>query len=143
MFLLHHEGTTLEEFGTTCIYVSCIGTYHIGMSLNCCMWMMIVDDKCVWWIHTCDIWNWLVDELCHNWICDLVNLCIGEIGWMSWLCGLVYMYIGGFCWWLWIFELGFNYVSCLLVLIHLVNIFDDNYFGNSNEVRFVYVCIYV
>ena len=29
----------------------------------------------------------------------------------------------------------------LLVLIHLVNIFDDNHFGNSNEVRFVYVCI--
>jgi hypothetical protein len=50
----------------------------------CCMWMMIVDDKCVWWIHTCDIWNWLVDELCHNWICDLMNLCISEICWMLW-----------------------------------------------------------
>jgi len=59
------------------------------------MWMLIVDDKCVWWIHTCDIWNWLVGELCHNWICDMVN------------------------------------------------VFDDNYFGNSNEVRFVYVCIYI
>jgi len=30
-------------------------------------------------------------------------------------------------------------VSYLFVLIHLVNIFDDNYFGNSNEVRLVYV----
>jgi len=84
MFLLHHEVTTLEEFGTTCIHVSCIGAYHIGTSLNCCMWMMIVDDKYVWWIHTCDIWNWLVGELCHNWICDLMNLCIGEICWMFW-----------------------------------------------------------
>jgi len=34
-------------------------------------------------------------------------------------------------------------VSYLLVLTHLVNIFDDNQFGNSNEVRFVYVCIYI
>jgi len=33
-------------------------------------------------------------------------------------------------------------VSYLLVLIHLVNIFDDNHFGNSNKVRFVYVYIY-
>jgi len=90
-------------------------------------------------------WHWIriVDESCHKWICDLVNLCIGEIWWMSWLCGLVYMYIGGFGWWLWIFELDSNCVSYLLVFIHLVNIFDDNYFGNSNEVRFVYVCIYV
>jgi len=32
-------------------------------------------------------------------------------------------------------------VSYLLVLIHLMNIFDDNYFGNSNEMRFVYVCV--
>jgi len=30
----------------------------------------------------------------------------------------------------------------LLVLIHLVNIIDDNYFGNSNEVRIVYVYTY-
>ena len=30
----------------------------------------------------------------------------------------------------------------LLVLIHLVNLFDDNYFGISNEVRVVYVFIY-
>jgi len=28
----------------------------------------------------------------------------------------------------------------LLVLIHLVNLIDDNYFGNSNEVRIV--CVY-
>jgi len=34
-------------------------------------------------------------------------------------------------------------VSYLLVLIHLVNIFDGNYFGDSNEVRFVYVYIYI
>jgi len=33
-------------------------------------------------------------------------------------------------------------VSYLLVLIHLVNLFDDNYFGNSNEVRIVYVYTY-
>jgi len=33
-------------------------------------------------------------------------------------------------------------MSYLLVLIHLVNIFDDNHFGNSNEVRFVCVNIY-
>jgi len=30
-------------------------------------------------------------------------------------------------------------MSYLLVLIHLVNLFDDNNFGNSNEVRIVYV----
>jgi hypothetical protein len=30
----------------------------------------------------------------------------------------------------------------LLVRIHLVNLFDDNYFRNSNEVRIVYVYIY-
>jgi len=30
----------------------------------------------------------------------------------------------------------------LLVLIHLVNLIDDNYFGNSNEVRIVYVYTY-
>ena len=34
-------------------------------------------------------------------------------------------------------------MSYLLVLIQLVNIFDDNYFGDSNEVRFVYVYIYI
>jgi len=36
-------------------------------------------------------------------------------------------------------------MSYLLVRIHLVNLFDDNYFGNSNEVRivYVYVCIYI
>ena len=141
MFLLHHELTTLEDFGTTCIYVSCVGAYHIGMSLNCCMWMTIFDNKCVWWIHTCDIWNWLVGKLCHNWICDLLNLCIDEIWWMLWLCGMVYMYMGGFCWWLWIIELCSNCMSYLLVLIHLVNLFDDNYFGNSNEVRIAYVCV--
>jgi len=28
------------------------------------------------------------------------------------------------------------------VLIHLVNQFDDNYFGNNDEVRIVYVYIY-
>ena len=85
----------------------------------------------------------MVDELCHNWICDLVNLCIVEIFRMLWLCGLMYMYIGGFCWWLWIFGLDSNYVFYLLVLIHLVNIFDDNYFDNNDEVRFVYVCVCV
>jgi hypothetical protein len=30
----------------------------------------------------------------------------------------------------------------LHVLIHLVNVFDDNYFGVSDEVRIVYVYIY-
>jgi len=30
-------------------------------------------------------------------------------------------------------------MSYLLVLIHLMNIFDDNHFGNSNEVKFVYM----
>jgi len=30
----------------------------------------------------------------------------------------------------------------LLVLIHLVNLIDDNYFGNSNEMRIVYVYTY-
>jgi len=30
----------------------------------------------------------------------------------------------------------------LLVLIHLVNLIDDNYFGNSNEVRIIYVYTY-
>jgi len=29
-------------------------------------------------------------------------------------------------------------MSYLLVHIHLVNLFDDNYFGNSDEVRIVY-----
>jgi len=33
-------------------------------------------------------------------------------------------------------------MSYLLVLIHLVNIFDDNYFGDSNEMRIVYVYMY-
>jgi len=33
-------------------------------------------------------------------------------------------------------------MSYLFVLIHLVNLFDDNYFGNSNEVRIVYVYTY-
>jgi len=33
-------------------------------------------------------------------------------------------------------------MSYLLMLIHLVNLFDDNYFGNSNEVRIVYVYTY-
>jgi len=31
----------------------------------------------------------------------------------------------------------------LLVLIPLVNLIDDNYFGNSNEVRIVNVYIYI
>jgi len=37
----------------------------------------------------------------------------------------------------------------LFVLIHLVNQFDDNYFDNNDEVKFVYVyvcvcmCIYI
>jgi len=34
-------------------------------------------------------------------------------------------------------------MSYLLVLIHLVNLFDDNYFDNSNEVRIVYIYIYM
>jgi hypothetical protein len=129
-------------YGTTCIYVSCIGALHIEMMSWCGMWMVIVDDKCVWWIHTCDIWNWMVDKLCHNWICDLMNLCIGEIWWILWFCGLVYMYIGGLCWWLWIIELCSNCMSYLFVLIHLVNQFDDNYFDNNDEVRIVYVYTY-
>ena len=39
-------------------------------------------------------------------------------------------------------ELCSNCMSYVLVLIHLVNLFDDNYFGNSNEVRIVYVYTY-
>jgi hypothetical protein len=31
----------------------------------------------------------------------------------------------------------------LFVLIHLVNVFDDNYFGVSDEVRIVYVYMYI
>jgi len=83
---------------------------------------------------------WVVDESCHNWICDLVNLCIGEwCDYVDWcICTLV-----NFCWWLWIFELGSNCVSYLLVLIQLVNLFDDNYFGYSDELRIVYVCVCV
>jgi len=34
-------------------------------------------------------------------------------------------------------------MSYLFVLIHLVNLFYDNYFGNSNEVRIVYIYILV
>jgi len=30
-------------------------------------------------------------------------------------------------------------MSYLLVLIHLVNIFDDNHSNNSNEVKFVHI----
>jgi len=48
------------------------------------------------------------------------------------------MYIGGFL----LMILGSNCMSYLLVLIHLVNLFDDNNFGNSNEVRIVYVYMY-
>jgi len=33
-------------------------------------------------------------------------------------------------------------MSYLFLLVHLVNQFDDNYFGNSNEVRIVYVYTY-
>ena len=33
-------------------------------------------------------------------------------------------------------------MSYLFVLIHLVNLFDDNHFGNSNDVRIVYVYTY-
>jgi len=52
------------------------------------------------------------------------------------------MWIGVYVhWWILLmivkFELGSNCVSYLLVLIHLMNLFDDNYFGNSNEVRIV------
>jgi len=31
-------------------------------------------------------------------------------------------------------------MSYLLVLIYLVNLFDDNYLGNGNEVRITYIC---
>jgi len=34
-----------------------------------------------------------------------------------------------------------NCMSYLLVLINLVNLFDDNYLGNSNEVRIIYIYI--
>jgi len=34
-------------------------------------------------------------------------------------------------------------MSYLLVLIQFVNLFDDNYFDNSNEVRIVCVYIYI
>jgi len=44
-------------YGTTCIYVSCIGAYHIDISLKWCMWMTVVVSKCVWWIYTRDICN--------------------------------------------------------------------------------------
>jgi len=92
------------------------------------------------------VWNiaciGVIDESCHNWICDLMNLYIGGIRWMLWLCGLVYMYIGRICWRLWIIELCSNCMFYLFVLIHLVNLIDDNYFGNSNEVRIVYVYTY-
>ena len=33
-------------------------------------------------------------------------------------------------------------MSYLFVLIHLMHLFDDNYFGNNNEVRIVYVYTY-
>ena len=33
-------------------------------------------------------------------------------------------------------------MPCLFVLIHLVNLIDNNYFGDSNEVRIVYVYTY-
>jgi hypothetical protein len=74
---------------------------------------------------------WL-GEFVHWW--NLVNVVIMWIG--------VYICFGGFCWWLWAFELGSNCMSYLLVLIHLVNLFDDNYFGNSNEVRVAYIYIW-
>jgi len=41
------------------------------------------------------------------------------------------------------FEQDSNCKSYLLVLIHLVDLCDDNYFGNSNEVRIVCVCVYI
>jgi hypothetical protein len=128
--------------GTTCIYVSSIGALHIEMLSCCCMWMVIVDDKCVDEYILVTFWNLMIDELWHNWICDLMNLCIGEIWCMLWLCGLVYMYTGGFCRWLWIIELCSNCMSHLLVFIHLVNLFDDSYFDNNDEVRIVYVYTY-
>ena len=34
-------------------------------------------------------------------------------------------------------------MSFSFVLIHLVNLFDDNYFDNNDEVRFVYIYIYI
>jgi len=51
--------------------------------------------------------------------------------------------IGGLGCWLRMIELCSNCMSYLLVLIPLVNLFNDNYFGNSNEVRIVYVCVCV
>jgi len=75
---------------------------------------------------------WL-GEFVHWW--NLVNVVIMCIG--------VYVHCG-FCWWLRIFELGSNCMSYLfVVLIHLMNLYYDNYFGNSNEVRIAYVCVCV
>ena len=76
--------------------------------------------------------NPVIIEYVTCWIGTLAKF--GECcDWVDWC-----MYMGGFCWWLWIIELCTNCMSYLLVLIHLVNLFDDNYFDNSNEVRTVY-----
>jgi len=106
--------------------------------------------------HTCIV---DVDESSLMWLCESVYMCfvnmcmvgfvnllnciLVEIWWMWWLCELVYTWIGGFCRWLWIIELGSNCMSYLLVRIHLANLFDDNYFGNRNEVRIIYIYIYI
>jgi hypothetical protein len=47
MFLLHHKVTTLEEFGTTCMYVSSLGAWHVIMSLAYCRCMKYVGDDCM------------------------------------------------------------------------------------------------
>jgi hypothetical protein len=114
-------------FGTTCIYVSSLGALHIEMLSRCCMWMVIVDDKCVWWIHTCDIWKLMVDELWHDWICDLTNLCIGEIWWIylmiiDWMIMMrceLYMYIHKMWWFLWWWWLIACNLKWWIVLVEL------------------------
>jgi len=67
-------------------------------------------------------------------ICALVK--VGECcDYVHWCICTLWIFVG-------IFELGSNCMSYLLVLIHLMNIFDDNHFDNSNEVRIVYVYTY-
>jgi hypothetical protein len=53
--------TTLRRFGSTCMYASSIGAYHIDTSLDFCRCMKIVDDKCVMNTYTCDNQNCYVN----------------------------------------------------------------------------------
>jgi hypothetical protein len=104
-------------------------------------WMMIVDDECVWWIHTCDIWSWLVDELCHIWICDLVNCALVKFGECCdyvdcCICALVDFVDG--CEWM-IYALLRVLPICTYTLGESI---DDDYFNNNDEVRIVYVYTY-